>query len=429
MNSYAMYTSTADVPLYTLNGNVMSLNDAESRLSAQMRELHQEQEYIRHSRAVALHRMRAQRLASVMAGAMAYDDTTEEEELEEEFDEEALNHQIRYLWLNRRSAEHLNREMAARARRLSHGPQSSREYQREILVRGMLDPTPSTYTSIPFPIPVVTAHHVHQGPHHRPPPGAATPPQFRHYSIPEMHPQHAPGTMHNGLMESPIIDELPPSIEPPAPTPPQYFPEPQPNPNKRGSRRPSFRRDSMVPTPTPPHDTPHPLDAAARVAETHRKYADLRAELNKELSSIPRTIDIDAPPTQNERVLLQAHMLRLEEVLLRADAIAIPLDVPREDVSSLRGARGDLVSSINVTLAGIEQYLQPGTPSGSAGSVTATTATDLEELIEDHEDDAVFNEEIQRVIQATLGRKKDEDLVAPTPRRSVTIEDVPDHQY
>ena len=122
-------------------------------------------------------------------------------------------------------------------------------------------------------------------------------------------------------------------------------------------------------------------------------------------------------------------MLRVEEVLLRADAIEIPMNLAPEDVSSLRRARGDLISSINATLAGIEQYLQPGTPGGSAGSVTGTTVTDLEDLLEDDEDDVAFNEEIQKVIQATLGKKKDEDLVAPTPRRSVTIEDVPDHQY
>lgn len=425
MNSYAMYTSTADVPLYTLSGNVMSLNDAESRLTAQMQQLHEEQEYIRHRRAVALQRMHAQRLASVMAGPLAYDDTTEEDDLEEELDEEALNHQIRYLCLNRRSTEPPNR---AAVRRLSHGPQPSREYQREILVRGMLDPTPSPYTSIPFPIPIVTAHHVHYSPHHHPAPGT-TPPQFRHYSMPEIHPQNAPGTMRSGLREPPIIDELPPSIQPPPLTPPQFFPEPQPNPNKRGSRRSSSRRDSNVPTPTSPQDTPHPLDTTGRLAETHRKYADLRSELNNELSSIPNTIDPDVPPTQNERMLLHTHMLRVEEVLLRADAIEIPMNLAPEDVSSLRRARGDLISSINATLAGIEQYLQPGTPGGSAGSVTGTTVTDLEDLLEDDEDDVAFNEEIQKVIQATLGKKKDEDLVAPTPRRSVTIEDVPDHQY
>jgi hypothetical protein len=101
--------------------------------------------------------------------------------------------------------------------------------------------------------------------------------------------------------------------------------------------------------------------------------------------------------------------------------VDFPTDILADDVASLRRERADLVSAINRSLAGIEQHLQPGTP--SVGGVAG-----LEDVSEDDdEDDVAYNAEIQRIIQETLGRKNDEEL--SSSRRSVTVEDVPDAQY
>jgi hypothetical protein len=220
-------------------------------------------------------------------------------------------------------------------------------------------------------------------------------------------------------MEPPLIDELPPSLAPP-PQHPQYFPEPQSNLNKRGSRRDStIRRDSAIHPPTPPAST-------ATIPQTLANFTSLRASLHAELASIPPTISGDVAPTPQERTILQNYLHRLEDILYRVDAVEFPTDIPAEDVSSLRRERSDLVSAINLSLAGIEQHLQPGTP--SVGSTPGLA--ELEDVSEDDidDDDAVYNVEIQRIIQETLGRKKDEELLSLS-RRSVTVEDVPDAQY
>jgi hypothetical protein len=417
MGTYAMYTTTASVPVYAVNSTLMSLNNDESRIHAEMQQLREREMLVRRHRAAALRRLRAQRLASVVAGSMghpAYDDTTEEDDFEDEDDEEQLNEQIRYAFRGF-PAEPAHREGYERARRLSHGLPRSREYRREILVREILDPTTSPHTSIPFPIPIGAAHQAPYSPHHH---HGAPPFGYHHHhhyhQTPQVQPQRVAPTQY-AFVDPPVIEELSPSIQAP-PTQPQYVPETHMM-NKRGSRRGSIRRDSVTPTQEPPRS------AAPTVAQTLQKYTDLRGTLMTELGNIPDTIVLGVAPTFEEREILQQHMRVLEEILLRVDSVEILEDLSPEDRVSIRRARGELVTSINSVLVGIEQHLQPGTPSGSAGSMTVPL--EREEEKEDV-DDVAFSETIHRSIQETLGRKKDEGVL---PRRSVTVEDVPDAQY
>lgn len=410
MGSYSTYTATTHVPEYTLHSTLMSINNDQSQIRAQMQQLREQDALLRRQRQAALRRLRQQRYASTVTGGMSYAGIGEED-LEEQYDEDEVNEGIRFD--KRPFPADRDREVYERVRRMSQILPPSREYKREMLVREMLDPTPQSYSSIPFPIPVYTAHHVQYSPHHH----AAQSPHFQHrQSTPQVHPQPTPSP-HAAFMEPPLIDELPPSLASP-PLHPQYFPEPQPNLNKRGSRRDStIRRDSAIPPPTPPAST-------TTIPQTLANFTDLRASLNAELASIPPTIQGDVAPTPQERAILQHHLHRLEDILFRVDGVEFPTDISVEDLGSLRRERGDLVSAINRSLAGIEQHLQPGTP--SVGSTTG--AAELEDVTDEEVDDVAYNAEIQRIIQETLGRKKDEELLSLS-RRSVTIEDVPDAQY
>jgi hypothetical protein len=405
--SYTMYTATAHVPEYALHSTLMSINNDQSQIRAQMQRLHEQDALLRRQRQAALRRLRQQRYASTVTGGMSYASISEAD-FEDDYDEDEVNEGIRFD--NRLFKTDRDRQVYERVRRMSHVQPPSREYKREMLVREMLDPTPETYASI-FPIPVVTAHHVQYSPHHH----AAQAPHFPHrQSTPQFHPQPTPSP-HAAFMEPPLIDELPPSLALP-PQQPQYFPEPHANLNKRGSRRDStIRRDSAIPPPTPPAST-------TTIPQTMANFTNLRASLNAELASIPPTIRQDVAPTPPERVVLQSYLHRLEDILFRVDAVEFPTDISAEDVASLRRERADLVSAINRSLAGIEQHLQPGTP--SVGGMA-----ELEDVSEDDDaDDVAYNAEIQRIIQETLGRKKDEE-VSSSSRRSVTVEDVLDAQY
>jgi hypothetical protein len=68
----------------------------------------------------------------------------------------------------------------------------------------------------------------------------------------------------------------------------------------------------------------------------------------------------------------------------------------------------------------IDRHTQPATPAET--SVTEGASTHDES---DSEENALIEMEIQRVIQETLARKKDEEVAS----RMVTVEDVPNAEY
>jgi hypothetical protein len=395
-----MYTSTTTVPNHTLQHTLMSLSDQQSRIHVQREQLAAEEERLRHLRTATLQRIRAQQLRQALDES-DFEDAVEniyegekEPEHEGSDEDQAMRETVMYYshYPCRSSAKRLYRGMLndARARRMSTGLPTSREFQREIRVREMLDPSPRVSTT-PF------AFHAHttQPQFHTPPP---IPPKIE---IPQ-HPRR--------FQDTPIINEVPQEYFPFA-AQPQYVPEPPPLRNKRGSRRDSVRRDSQ---PLPEFRAPPPVP----VNRALNSYSVLRGKLDRELSTVPISIQEDMPPTADEQKSLQHLVHRLEDIIAEVDAVEFPVE-PEEAVVTARKTRRELITDIMAAIDGIEKHVQPGTPSA------AGTTSPPREGSDDDDRPTTFDRELQQAIQEVLARRRDEGA----PRRSVTVEDVPDLEY
>ena len=285
---------------YTLQHTLMSLSDQQSRLYAQREQLAAEEERLRHLRTATLRRIRAQRLRQALDESDFEDAVVNvyegEKEAEHEGSDEdrAMRETVMYYscYPCRSSAKRLYRGMLndARARRMSTGLPTSREFQREIRVREMLDPSPRVSTT-PFYVSRFTQHNHNFILLHRYHPRL----KFRN------HPRQ--------FQDTPIINEVPQEYFP-FPAQPQYVPEPPPLRNKRGSRRDSVRRDSQ---PLPEFRAPPPVP----VNRALNSYSVLRGKLDRELSTVPISIQEDMPPTADEQKSLQHLVYRLEDISLK----------------------------------------------------------------------------------------------------------------
>lgn len=384
---YAEYTSTTTVPTYTLQYNLLSLADQQSRLYTQRQQLAAQEREIQQQRTAILRRIRAQRLREAIEEAEIEDIV--ETVLEKDRDGDRLMRAAVMYTPQANDSADCNRGILeeARTRKLEQGLPADREIYRELKVKEMLDPSPRPPKFVPERKSQTS---------HIPPKPRAQP----EITVPE-------------TQETPIVNELP-RTSPFRPFAQQYIPEPQPAVNKRGSRRASVRRDS--------HAVPDREHIFPTVTGTLQSYTVLRAKLQSELSSIPLSIRSDVPPTMDQRKILHVHISKLEDLLDEVDAVPLPIDA--DELVTTRKARREIVADIVAAIDGIERYIQPSTPTDvfGDGSVRETTS-DAE--TSDSEENALIDFEIQRVIRETLARKRDEE----SSRRSVTVEDVPDAEY
>ena len=382
---YSEYTSTTMVPTYALQQTLLSLSDQQSRIRAQREELDAEERHIQQRRDSILKRIRAQQYQQTQTFLQSDDEKLIGQILEESHNEDqAMNDSVMYANTNFGNCPYAkcSCRQVLHQRRHEDGHPSGREYLKEIKVREMVDPSPM-------------AHSFHYPQYHIP-----SPPMHPHPHFP---PSPTPFT------NTPVVDEVP-AFRPFAQ--PQYFPEPSLSMNKRGTRRDSLRRNTY-PTPDT-HVTP-----LVTAEQAIHSLNVIRAKFQSELNSIPPTIRTDIPASAQELRFLQIHGKRLEDIIAEVDAVALPT-TSSVDYTMARSERKGLVDSIVAAIDGIEKFLLPNTPSGSAaaGAESIDEESDIEEY-------AHYDEEVQRVIQETLARKKDEDNV---PRRTVTVEDVSDFE-
>jgi bacterioferritin-associated ferredoxin len=385
--SYTAYTSTTSVPEYTLQHNLLSLSNQQSRIIAQREQLALDERRLKGVRQATLRRIRAQRLREAIEEAEVEDIIESIIDRDRDVERE-LTEAVMYAPSCENCAERIREILKdARARKMERGEDYGRELAREVKVREMLDPSRrGAETAIPV-------FHVH----------VSNPPRAR------------PMVEEPKETDTPVVNELPResqhhSFSPP----PQYFPEPPVVGIKRGSRRNSIRRDSQPATDL--HETP-----STTASETLAAFHILRDKLQAELSTIPPSIRSDVAPTPQETKTLQLHIVKLEDILNEVDAVALPTE-PIDDVSLARKARREIVTDIVAAMDGIERFIQPNTPAESSG-----TEGNDESDGDDHEDNAFVDMEIQRVIRETLARKKDDQ--ESLSRRSVTVEEVPDEEY
>ena len=399
--AYTMYTSTTTVPTYTLQQTLLSLSDQQSQLYAQREQLDTEEERLRRLRAATLQRMRAQRFREALYESDTEDtveNVYEEEEEERGSDEDqAMRDTVMYCsrYPYRSCAKPSYRGILndATARRMSTGLPTSREFHREIQVREMLDPSPNISTT-PF-----STFHVHT-------------PQPQFYTPPPVPPKIEIPQSPRHFQDSPVINEVPLEYFP-FPPQPQYVPEQPPLRNKRGSRRDSLRRDSR---PLPESRAPPPVPVNRVIIS----YAVLREKLERELLTVPISIQEDMPPTTDEQKTLQHLVYKLEDILAEVDAVEF-LAEPEETVIIARKTRRELIADIMAAIDGIEKHIQPGTPS------VVDTASPTRESSSGDDRPAMFDQELQEVMQEVWARRRDEG--ASVSRRSVTVEDVPDLEY
>jgi len=288
-------------------------------------------------------------------------------------------------------------------RKVARGWSGENDLQRELQVREMVDPSPRSHETV-CPEPRIPVFHI---------------PIY----------QMKQGSPQPGYLESPVVNELPPTKKSDGMFPPEYIQEPSLK-NKRGSRRTSIRHDSYSQdhpsTPTPATATATATTSIS-VSQTLTSYALLRTKLQNELSSIPTSIRGDAKPTAEQRKILHHHMSKLEDILDEVDSVPTPT-ADFDDMDSARKARREVVADIVGAIDGIERFIAPETPDEKAPATEDVTdgASETE-----GDSDALFDEEIQKVIRETLARKKDEELAstAGKSRRSVTVEEVPDLEY
>jgi hypothetical protein len=366
---YAEYTSTTSIPSYTLQQHLRSLSDRQSRLYTERRRLDDEERQIKRQRQVILRRLRAQRLRDAIEAAEI--EHIMETIVEHERDgEQAIAEAVMYPAAPcSRGLTGRNVLSEAKRRELTTGGDARREIYRELKVREMIDPSP-------------------RGPY-----------------------RFVRGRMSRTCNEkvylprgTPIVKEIPLTGDLPRQG---YVPAPTTgNSLKRGSRRTIRVEPSYMPREI---TLAHPLES----------YALLREKLQFEVSAIPVSIRRDMSPTPEERIVLGTRVAHLEEILDEVDAV--PFDPDADEGDKSRRVRRELVSDIVTAITGIEQVLLPSTPNESPEKETTEEESD--------EDTELFDREINRVIQETLARKKDDEGDGTREGRSVTVEDVEDLEY
>jgi hypothetical protein len=399
---YAEYTSTTTVPQYELQHSLLSLSDQQSRINARREELDAEERLVQQRRAAILQRIRAQKYQQTFF--QSDDEKLIEQILEEDrHEDQAMNDSVMYaLLLQSHPCAKCSCRQIFHQRKHEGGHPSGREYLRELQVREMVDPSPMAHSfhhpqyQVPSPPPM----HPHPHPH----PHTHT--HTHTHTHPHPHSDFPPPP--TTFIDTPVVNELP-TFMPFAQ--PQYFPEPSLSANKRGTRRSSTRRNTF---PTP--DTQ--ASPLVTLEETMHSLSTIRAKFQAELHSIPPTIRTDVRPSPQELKALQIHTKKLEDIIADTDAVALPT-TSSEDYATARKERKDVVDGIVAAIDGIERLIQPDTPSGSVvtGAESAIEESDIE-------DNAFYDQDIQRVIQETLARKKDEGGVP----RPVTVEDVSDFE-
>jgi hypothetical protein len=384
---YEEYTSTTTIPTYTLQYNLLSLADQQSRLYAQRQQLAAQERDIQRQRAAVLRRIRAQRFREAIEEA-EIEDIVEAVFAKDREGDRQMTIAVMYC-APRKQADDRGVLEDAKARRLEQGLPAERELYREMRLREMLDPSPRGPKVAPHP-------RYRQTPHPRQP-----------------ETQNDNATLEE---ETPFVTELP-RVSTLRPFPPeqQYVPETPPAINKRGSRRTSIRRDSQ--------STPVTERGTISGTTSLQSYITLRAKLQAEISSIPLSIRSDVLPTIEEKKVLNSHMSKLEDLLDEVDAVPFPSEP--EEMAATRKARREIVAEIVAAIDGIEKHIQPHTPRESPIREQNTEEEGKTSDSEDSEENALIDFEIQRVIRETLARKKEEE----NSRQSVTIEDVPDSEY
>ena len=380
---YAEYTSTTTVPTFELHQTLLSLADERSRIQAQKQQLDAEERRLDHLRAATLRRLRAQ----------GYRETIEEPEFEDIIEQILQKNRDEDRAMMDTVMYHHHPKGQKCAKRRFRGivneggrnteyrlPPARREFQRGIQVREMFDPSPMNH----FP--------------------------FLHFHPSSSPTQERPTIPPAESLQTPVIDELP-SSHFQSFVPSQYIPETPRTTRKRGSRRGSVRTESV---PMPEVRRSYPITPN----ETLQSYKVLRARLQTELSIIPPQSNV--PPSRELQKTLQHHIGRLEDLLDEVDAVKLPTE-SEDDADTARKIRHGLAAEIVTAIDAIEKHIQPETPTD--GSVAGGEGIHEDS---DGEENALIDREIQRVIQETLARKKDE---VGTSRRSVTVEDVPDAEY
>lgn len=403
---YTTYTaSSPTVPTYSLQQRLMSLSDQQSRIHAQREALAEEERRLRHLRSATLRRLRAQRYREVLQEP-DLEDIIESVLARNRAEDQAMRESVMTILCN------------ANAKKMERGlPSSAREFQREIRVREMLDPT-SRSPSGRLQFHVHPQQHVHHGPQHHQYPHQH---QFQGQYQQQQQQFQDMKSFDLGYADTPVIDELPTQqFQTFGQSGLGYIPETPSLPNKRGSRRDStIRRDSQ----TSPFTAETPTTTSIDVTKTMQSFAIIRGKLQSELATIPTSIRIGTVPTSEDQKALHHHISRLEDLLDQIDAISLPSLDP-DDLATTRRARREIVTEIVAAIDGIEQHVQPSTP--KAGSVR-------EEGSDSEGENELIDMEIQRAIRETLARKKDEESsglsYSGSGRRSVTVEDVYDSEY
>ena len=419
---YATYTaSSPTVPTYSLQQTLLSLSDQQSRIHAQREALAAEERRLRHLRSATLKRLRAQRYREVLQEP-DLENIIESVLARNRGQDEAMRESVMYASPQRRECgcadDGVRRTIlsTANAKKMERGlPSSAMEFEREIRVREMLDPTPKSQ-SAQFQFYVHPQQHVHHGPQHH---------QYPHqhqFQGQQQQQQQFQGLKSPDLdyADTPVVDELSgQQFQTFGQSGFGYVPETPSLPNKRGSRRDStIRRDSQSP-PFTAEDTTTSID----VTQTLQSFAVIRSKLQSELATIPTSIRIGMTPTPEDQKALHYHITRLEDLLDQVDSISLPSADP-DDLATTRRARREVVTEIVAAIDGIEQHVQPSTP--KAGSV-------LDQGSDSEGENELIDMEIQRVIRETLARKKDEESsglsYTGSGRRSVTVEDAYDEEY
>jgi hypothetical protein len=406
--TYYAYTQTTNVPTYTLQHTLLSLSDQQSRINAQREALAAEERKVKKLRAATLRRLRVQRLREAMEEQEIEDIVEQILERHRDGDREISDCVMYFsLYCLYTIIDCLHREILReqREQKIAQGLPADVEIQREIKVKQMLEPNKERPTITSFT----------SGSYNQLSPGQATSTFNTARHAPQPLPEPIP-------LDTPVVDELSQTAAPSTSSevPPQYIPETTLK-NKRGSRRDSLRPSSR-PSSDIHADTPEITTTASQTLEA---FMNLRTKLQYELTKIPLSIRSDVAPNAEERKKLQHHMLKLEEILTDVDAVALPTDSP-DDVTRTRKARREIVADIVAAIDGIEKHLQPDTPTETFSAAEISDSDTREES--EGEDNALIDQEIQRVIRETLARKKDEEVMVES-RRSVTVEDVPDVEY
>jgi hypothetical protein len=375
--------------MYELQQTLLSLSNQQSRIHAQRQQLAEEERRLRHIRQATLRRLRAQQLR----------ETLEEAEIEAALqhilerrreDDRSMKEAVMYdfhpqCWkcAKRWYSGIVNESRTLESQHLEYKHQSEEGHQRQLRIREMLNPSP-----VEQPVHFVQFQ-------------ARPSSAGRHHAVPSP----------MDLGDTPVVDEIPKGYYQPY-FASQFIPETPDFPGKRGSRRMSTR----LPVPDKTQQT-----GIVTPNQTLQAFNALRARVRAELSSIPQPLHSMPALSPGAEKALHHHVAKLEDILDDVDAVELPTE-SEDDAAIARKIRRELaieiVSAIDMAEEEIDRH-RPATP-------TEPSVTDGTYGESDSEENSFMDKEIQRIIQETLARKKDEEVVS---RKSVTVEDVPDAEY